>query len=71
MTSRNWAYLSNYGIYSAMVVFTIAFFAHAIEVAFSVRNKDGNVEAEEEEEEEQEEEEEEEEEEEALSTLIS
>jgi cytochrome c-type biogenesis protein CcsB len=28
-----------------MVVFTIAFFAHAIEVAFSVRNKDSNVEA--------------------------
>ncbi len=44
MTSRNWAYLSNYGIYSAMVVFTIAFFAHAIEVAFSLRNNDSNVE---------------------------
>jgi len=38
MTSTNYAYLSNYLIYSSMVVFTIAFFAHAIEVAFSVRN---------------------------------
>lgn len=40
MTSRNWAYLSNYAIYSAMFVFTIAFFSHAVEVAFSVRNVD-------------------------------
>ena len=38
MTSTNYAYLSNYAIYSAMVLFTIAFFAHAVEVAFSVRN---------------------------------
>ena len=38
MTSTNYAYLSNYAIYSAMVLFTIAFFAHAIEVAFSLRN---------------------------------
>ena len=40
MTSTNYAYLSNYAIYSAMVLFTIAFIAHAVEVAFSVRNVD-------------------------------
>jgi cytochrome c-type biogenesis protein CcsB len=40
MSSTNYAYLSNYLVYSSMVVFTIAFFAHAIEVAFSVRNID-------------------------------
>ena len=38
MTSRQFAYLSNYAIYSAMFVYTIAFFSHAVEVAFSVRN---------------------------------
>ncbi len=38
MTSTNYAYLSNYAIYSAMVLYTIAFFAHSIEVAFSVRS---------------------------------
>ena len=38
MTSTNYAYLSNYAVYSAMVLYTIAFFAHAIEVSFSVRN---------------------------------
>ena len=38
MSQSNLAYLSNYSIYSAMVLFTIAFFAHAIEVSFSVRN---------------------------------
>ena len=38
MTSTNYAYLSNYLIYSAMAVYTIAFFAHAVEVAFSLRN---------------------------------
>ena len=40
MSQTNLAYLSNYSIYSAMVLFTIAFFAHAIEVAFSVKNID-------------------------------
>ena len=35
--SRNWAYLSNYFIYSAMAVYTISFFAHAIETAWAVR----------------------------------
>lgn len=38
MSSRDLAFLSNYAIYSAMVVLTIAFFSHAVEVAFSVRN---------------------------------
>jgi len=38
MTSTNYAFLSNYLVYSSMVVYTIAFFAHAVEVAFSVRN---------------------------------
>jgi len=38
MTSTNYAYLSNYFIYSSMAVYTIAFFAHAVEVAFSLRN---------------------------------
>ena len=38
MSQTNLAYLSNYSIYSAMALFTIAFFAHAIEVSFSVRN---------------------------------
>lgn len=38
MTSRQFAYLSNYAIYSAMFVYTIAFFSHAVEVAFSLRN---------------------------------
>ena len=35
--SRNWAYLSNYLIYSSMAVYTISFFAHAIETAWAVR----------------------------------
>ena len=40
MSQTNFAYFSNYAIYSAMVFFTIAFFAHAVEVSFSVRNID-------------------------------
>ncbi len=44
MSSTNYAYLSNYLVYSAMAVYTIAFFAHAIEVAFSVRNVDTKTE---------------------------
>ena len=39
MDSTNFAYLSNYAIYSAMVLFSISFLAHGIEVAFSVRNQ--------------------------------
>ena len=35
--SRNWAYLSNYLVYSSMAVYTISFFAHAIETAWAVR----------------------------------
>ena len=40
MSSTNYAYLSNYAVYSAMVLFTVAFISHAIEVAFSVRNSE-------------------------------
>ena len=40
MTSTHLAYLSNYCVYSAMVLFTIAFISHAVEVSFSVRNVD-------------------------------
>jgi len=43
MSSTTYAYLSNYLIYSAMAVYTIAFFAHAIEVSFSVRNVEVSV----------------------------
>jgi len=35
--SRNWAFLSNYFIYSAMAVYTLSFFAHAVETAWAVR----------------------------------
>jgi cytochrome c-type biogenesis protein CcsB len=37
MSNTSWAYLSNYLIYSAMAVFTLAFFAHAFETAWAVR----------------------------------
>lgn len=37
MTNTSWAYFSNYFIYSSMVVFTLAFFAHAYETAWAVR----------------------------------
>jgi len=40
MNSTNFAYLSNYAIYSAMVLFSISFLAHGYEVAFSVRNQE-------------------------------
>ena len=43
MSSRNLAYLSNYAIYSAMFVYTIAFFSHAVEVAFSVRHAEDST----------------------------
>ena len=43
MSSTTYAYLSNNLIYSAMAVYTIAFFAHAIEVSFSVRNIEVSV----------------------------
>jgi len=38
VSSTNYAFTSNYAVYSAIVLFTVAFFAHAIEVAFSLRN---------------------------------
>jgi len=38
--SRSWAYLSNYFIYSAMAVYTISFFAHALETAWAVKITD-------------------------------
>ena len=38
MSQTNLAYFSNYSIYSSMVLFTLAFFAHAVEVSFSMRN---------------------------------
>ncbi len=38
MSSTNFAFISNYAVYSAIVLFTVAFIAHAIEVAFSLRN---------------------------------
>ena len=37
MSAQDWAYLSNYAIYSAMALFTLAFFAHAFETAWAVR----------------------------------
>jgi len=37
MTHSSWAYLSNYLVYSAMAVYTLAFFAHAYETAWAVR----------------------------------
>ena len=35
--SRTWAFASNYLVYSAMVVYTLSFFAHAIETAWAVK----------------------------------
>ena len=40
--SRNWAYLSNYLIYSSMAVYTISFFAHAIETAWAIKIPNGS-----------------------------
>ncbi len=37
MTSTNWAYASNYLVYSAMIVYTLAMFAAALEVAMNVK----------------------------------
>ena len=37
MSSQDWAYLSNYAIYSAMALFTLAFLGHAFETAWAVR----------------------------------
>ena len=35
---EDYAYLSNYGVYSAIALFAVAFVAHALDVAFSVRS---------------------------------
>ena len=35
--SRTWAYLSNYLIYSSMAIYTLSFFAHAVETAWAVK----------------------------------
>jgi cytochrome c-type biogenesis protein CcsB len=35
--ARTWAYISNYLIYSSMAVYTLSFFAHAVETAWAVR----------------------------------
>jgi cytochrome c-type biogenesis protein CcsB len=37
MSAQDWAYFSNYAIYSAMALFTLAFFGHAFETAWAVR----------------------------------
>ncbi|TRZ58040.1 MAG: c-type cytochrome biogenesis protein CcsB [Streptomycetaceae bacterium] len=41
--SRTWAYFSNYLIYSSMVVYTLSFFAHAVETAWAVRITDATT----------------------------
>ena len=38
MTSTNLAYFSNDAIYACLVIFSIAFFAHTVEVSWSLRN---------------------------------
>lgn len=35
--SRNWAYLSNYLVYSSMALYALSFIAHAFETAWAVR----------------------------------
>jgi len=37
MSAQDWAYFSNYAIYSAMALFTLAFIGHAFETAWAVR----------------------------------
>ena len=37
MSAQDWAYFSNYAIYSAMALFTLAFLGHAYETAWAVR----------------------------------
>ena len=41
--SRSWAIASNYLVYSAMAVYTLSFFAHAIETAWAVKVPNGNT----------------------------
>ena len=40
MNSSDFAYLSNYGVYSAIALFAVAFIAHALDFAFSVRSSE-------------------------------
>jgi cytochrome c-type biogenesis protein CcsB len=46
MSAQDWAYISNYAIYSAMVLFTLAFFGHAYETAWAVRTPIASAETE-------------------------
>ena len=41
--SRSWAIASNYLVYSAMAVYTLSFFAHAIETAWAVKVPSDNT----------------------------
>ena len=38
MNATTWGTISNYAVYSALAFYAVAFFAHAAEVAFSVKN---------------------------------
>ncbi len=38
MNSTNYAFVSNYAVYSAIVLYAVSFISHAVEVAFSLRN---------------------------------
>ena len=40
MNSSDYALISNYAVYSAIVLFAISFVSHAVEVAFSLRNSE-------------------------------
>ena len=42
--SRTWAYLSNYLIYSSMAIYTLSFFAHAVETAWAVKTPEATSE---------------------------
>ena len=46
MSAQDWAYFSNYAIYSAMALFTLAFFGHAYETAWAVRTPIASAETE-------------------------
>jgi cytochrome c-type biogenesis protein CcsB len=43
MNATQWGTISNYSIYSALIFFTIGFFSHAVEVAFSMKNVDDST----------------------------
>jgi cytochrome c-type biogenesis protein CcsB len=38
VSSTNYAFISNYAVYSAIVLYAVSFISHAVEVAFSLRN---------------------------------